>query len=74
MGYIATGATVHGVRQRRSVRGATESEARQKLRQIEAEIVLGKPVTDGTIRLDRVIEESLSATSSPPWARSDSET
>jgi integrase len=65
MGYIATGATVHGVRQRRSVRGATESEARQKLRQIEAEIVLGKPVTDGTIRLDRFLQEWLANTIEP---------
>ena len=51
MGYIATGRTINGIRQRRSVRGTTESEAHQKLRAIEAEIILGKPVADGTIRL-----------------------
>lgn len=65
MGYIATGATVHGNRQRRSVRGATESEARQKLRQIEAAIVLGKPVADGTISLDRFLQEWLANTIEP---------
>lgn len=65
MGYIATGHTVNGVRQRLSVRGASEQEARQKLRQIEAEIVLGKPVTDGAIRLDRFLEEWLTTTIEP---------
>jgi integrase len=65
MGYIATGLTVNGVRQRRSVRGASEQEARQKLRQIEAEIVLGKPITDGSIRLGRFLEEWLTTTIEP---------
>ena len=65
MGYIATGLTVNGKRQRRSVRGATEQEARQKLRQIEAEIILGKPVTDGSIRLGRFLEEWLTTTIEP---------
>jgi integrase len=65
MGYIATGLTVNGVRQRRSVRATTEIEARQKLRQIEAEIVLGKPIPDGSIRLDRFLEEWLTITIEP---------
>jgi integrase len=65
MGYIATGLAVNGVRQRRSVRGATEQEARQKLRQIEAEIVLGKPVIDGSIRLGRFLEEWLTTIIEP---------
>jgi integrase len=65
MGYIATGAIVKGVRQRRCVRGATEAEARARLRQIEAEIVLGKPVTDGTMRLDKFLEEWFTNTIEP---------
>ena len=65
MGYIATGVNVNGIRQRRSVRGATEQEARQKLRQIEAEIVLGKPATSGSMRLDRFLEEWLKTTIEP---------
>lgn len=65
MGYIATGTNVNGVRQRRSVRGETEQKARQKLRQIEAEIILGKPVTDGSIRLGRFLEEWLTTTIEP---------
>jgi integrase len=65
MGYIATGQTMNGVRQRRSVRGATEHEAREKLRHIEAEIVLGKPIMDGSIRLDRFLEEWLTTTVEP---------
>jgi len=65
MGYIATGITVNGVRQRRSVRGASEQEARQKLRQIEAEIILGKPITDGSIRLGRFLDEWLTTTIEP---------
>ena len=62
MGYIATGRTVNGARQRRSVRGTTESEARQKLREVEAELILGKPVADGTIRLAPFLQEWLSTT------------
>jgi len=65
MGYIATGQTVNGVRQRRSVRGATEHDARENLRRIEAEIVLGKPVTDGSIRLGRFLQEWLTTTIEP---------
>jgi integrase len=65
MGYIATGAIVKGVRQRRCVSGATEAEARAKLRQIEAEIILGKPVTDGTIRLDKFLQEWFTSTIEP---------
>jgi len=65
MGYIATGLTVNGNRQRRSVRGVSEQEARRKLRQIEAEIVLGKPVMDGSIRLGRFLEEWLTTTIEP---------
>lgn len=65
MGYIATGLTVNGNRQRRSVRGATQNEVRQKLRQIDAEFILGKPVTDGSIRLDRFLEEWLTTTIEP---------
>lgn len=65
MGYIATGRTVNGVRQRRSVRGATANEAREKLRRIEAEIVLGKPLADGSIRLDRFLEEWFTTTIEP---------
>lgn len=65
MGYIATGQTINGVRQRRSVRGATEHEAREKLRQIEAEIVLGKPIMDGSIRLGRFLEEWLTTAIEP---------
>jgi integrase len=65
MGYIATGLIVNGNRQRRSVRGATEQEARQKLRQIEAEFILGKPVADGSIRLGRFLEEWLTTTIEP---------
>jgi integrase len=56
---------MNGVRQRRSVRGSTEQEARQKLQQIEAEILLGKPVTDGSIRLGRFLEEWLTTTIEP---------
>lgn len=48
-----------------SVRGGSEQEARQKLRQIEAEIVLGKPVMDGSIRLGRFLEEWLATTIEP---------
>ena len=65
MGYIATGRTINGARQRRSVRGTTENEARQKLREIEAELVLGKPVADGTIRLAPFLREWLSTTIEP---------
>jgi len=65
MGYIMTGTTVKGVRQRRSVRGATEAETRLKLRQIEAEIVLGRPVTDGTIRFDQFLRDWLVNTIEP---------
>ena len=65
MGYIATGRTINGTRQRRSVRGTTESEARQKLREIEAELILGKPVADGTIRLAPFLREWLSTTIEP---------
>lgn len=65
MGYIATGINVNGVRQRRSVRGETEQEARQRLRQIEAEIILGKPNTDGSIRLGQFLEEWLTTTIEP---------
>jgi len=65
MGYIATGATVRGVRQRRSVSGATEAEARAKLRRVEAEVILGQPVTDGTIRLGKFLEEWLTNTIEP---------
>src|SRR5208282_1060286 len=60
-----TGLTVNGNRQRRSVRGTTEREARQKLRTIEAEIVLGKPVANGSIRLSRFLEEWLTTTIEP---------
>ena len=65
MGYIATGATVRGVRQRRSVSGATEVEARAKLRQVDAEMILGQPVTDGTLRLGKFLEEWLKNTIEP---------
>jgi len=65
MGYIATGRTVNGTRKRRSVRGASESETRQKLRQIEAELILGKPVADGTMRLAPFLQEWLSTTIEP---------
>jgi len=65
MGYISTGRTVNGVRQRRSVRGATSNEAREKLRRIEAEIVLGKPLADGSIRLDRFLQEWFNTTIEP---------
>jgi len=65
MGYIATGLTVNGNRQRRSVRGATEREARQKLRRIEAEIIIGKQVTNSSIRLGRFLEEWLTTTIEP---------
>lgn len=65
MDYIMTGTTVKGVRQRRSVRGATEAETRLKLRQIEAEIVLGRPVTDGTIRFDQFLRDWLVNTIEP---------
>ena len=65
MGYIATGRTINGTRQRRSVRGTTENEARQKLREIEAELILGRPVTDGTIRLAPFLREWLSTTIEP---------
>jgi len=65
MGYIATGLTINGNRQRRSVRGATEQEACQKLRQVEAEIILGKPVTNSSIRLGRFLEEWLTTTIEP---------
>jgi len=65
MGYIATGRTINGTRQRRSVRGASESETRQKLRQIEAELILGKPMADGTIRLAPFLQEWLSTTIEP---------
>jgi len=65
MGYIATGQTVNDVRQRRSVRGATEHEAHEKLRQIEAEIILGRAVNDSSIRLGRFLEEWLTTTIEP---------
>ncbi len=65
IGCIATGTNLNGVRQRRSVRGSTEHEARQKLRQIEAEMVLGKPVTNGSIRLGHFLEEWLITTIEP---------
>lgn len=65
MGYIATGRIVNGTRQRRSVRGTTERETREKLRQIEAELILGKPMADGTIRLAPFLEEWLITTIEP---------
>jgi integrase len=65
MGYIATGRTINGTRQRRSVRGTTESETRQKLREIEAELILGKPQADGTVRLAPFLREWLSTTIEP---------
>jgi integrase len=65
MGYIATGRTVNGTRQRRSVRGTTEGEARHKLREIEAELILGKPIADGTMRLAPFLREWLSTTIEP---------
>ena len=65
MGYISTGQSVNGRRQRKSVRGATEAEARCKLRLVEAEILVGRPVPDGSVRLGAFLDDWLSTTIEP---------
>jgi len=66
MGYIADGTlNAKGDRRRRSVRGTTEAEARAKLHQIEAQILLNLPITDGSIRFGRFLTEWLETVIEP---------
>jgi integrase len=58
MGYIADGTmTANGRPRRRSFRGRSRSEVQQKLRKIEAAVLLDKPVVDGSMKVATFLEE-----------------
>lgn len=66
MGYIADGTiTANGTPRRRSFRGRSQSEVRLKLREIEAAMLLDKPVVDGSMKLATFLEEWLTTTVEP---------
>jgi len=66
MGYIADGtSTANGNPRRRSFRGKSQTEVRQKLREIEAAVLLDKPVIDGTMKITTFLEEWLTTTVEP---------
>jgi integrase len=52
VGRFEDGSTASGGRRRRMVSGRTESEVWEKLRKLEAEILSGRPVADGSLRVD----------------------
>jgi len=66
MGYIADGTiTANGTPRRRSFRGGSQSEVRLKLREIEAAMLLDKPVVDGSMKVATFLEEWLTTTVEP---------
>lgn len=66
MGYIADGTTtVKGNPRRRSFRGKSQSEVRQKLREINATLMLNKPIVDGSMKIATFLEEWLTTTIEP---------
>lgn len=66
MGYIADGTTTAGGNpRRRSFRGKSQAEVRQKLREIEVATLLGKPVVDGSMKLGTFLEQWLTTAIEP---------
>lgn len=66
MGYIADGTTTaNGTRRQRSFRGRSQSEVRLKLREIEAAMLLDRPVVDGSMKVTTFLEEWLTTTVEP---------
>ena len=66
MGYIADGTTTaSGSARRRAVRGDTRAEAQQKLSQIEAALLLDKPIVDGSMKIATFLQDWLTTTIEP---------
>ena len=66
MGYIADGTTTANDNpRRRSFRGSSQAEVRLKLRQVEAAVLLDKPVVDGSMKIATFLEEWLTTTIEP---------
>ena len=65
VGIFTVGTDLSGKRVRRSVRGKTKTEARDKLRALQRKVAEGRPAPDGSLRLGPYLERWLNETVAP---------